>query len=227
MRCRRRAPDPDRRRRRGARRDPRRARRGRLEIATRRRPVGVKLLARVARLSRVQEIRRAIPFLAFPIVAFALAILISGCGSGAIATTSPSPSLQPPPPSPTPTPPTLVATITPTAEPTAKLDRIGRNRAKWSQAGIDTYRLTLQYGCFCEFGNGVPVNVRVVDGKVVEATVDGKPIPRRQRQGFPMTVDALFEERGGGEGGRGQVRVRVRQGPGLPDDDQRRPGPQR
>ena len=56
------------------------------------------------------------------------------------------------------------------------------------------YRLTLQYGCFCEFGNGVPVKVRVVDGKVVEATVDGKPIPRRQRQGFPMTVDALFEE---------------------------------
>ena len=153
----------------------------------------MKLLARVARLSRVQEIRRAIPFLAFPIVAFALAILISGCGSGAIATTSPSPSLQPPPPSPTPSP-TLVATITPTPEPTAKLDRIGRNRAKWSQAGIDTYRLTLQYGCFCEFGNGVPVNVRVVDGKVVEATVDGKPIPRRQRQGFPMTVDALFEE---------------------------------
>ena len=153
----------------------------------------MKLLARVARLSRVQEIRRAIPFLAFPIVAFALAILISGCGSGAIATTSPSPSLQPPPPSPTPSP-TLVATITPTPEPTAKLDRISRNRAKWSQAGIDTYRLTLQYGCFCEFGNGVPVNVRVVDGKVVEATVDGKPIPRRQRQGFPMTVDALFEE---------------------------------
>ena len=93
--------------------------------------------ARVARLSRVQEIRRAIPFLAFPIIAFALAILISGCGSGATATTSPSPSLQPPPPSPTPSP-TLVATITPTPDPTAKLDRISRNRAKWSQAGIDT-----------------------------------------------------------------------------------------
>ena len=141
------------------------------------------------------ELRRAIPFLAFPIVAFALAILISGCGSGATETNTPSPSLALALPS-----PTLVATITrspdPTAkpDPTEKLDRISRNRAKWSQAGIDTYRLTLQYGCFCEFGNGAPVNVRVVDGNVVEATVDGKPIPRRHRQGFPMTVEALFDE---------------------------------
>ena len=149
---------------------------------------------RVARLSGVLELRRAIPFLAFPIIAFALAVLISGCGSGATATISPSPSLALALPS-----PTLGATITPSPDPTAKpdpspkLDRISRNRAKWSQAGIDTYRLTLQYGCFCEFGNGAPVKVRVVDGKVVEATVDGKPIPRRQRQGFPMTVEALFD----------------------------------
>ena len=145
--------------------------------------------ARVARLSDVLEFRRAIPFLAFPIVAFALAFLISGCGSGTTATISPSPSMQPPPqPS-----PTLVAAITPSPDPTPKLDRIGRNRAKWAQAGVDTYRLTLRYGCFCNFGNGDPVRVRVVDGEVVEASVNGKPLKPRERRGFPMTVEALFD----------------------------------
>ena len=117
----------------------------------------MKPLGRVARLSGVLELRRAIPFLAFPIIAFALAVLISGCGSGATATISPSPSLALALPS-----PTLGATITPSPDPTAKpdpspkLDRISRNRAKWSQAGIDTYRLTLQYGCFCESAAALP-----------------------------------------------------------------------
>ena len=147
--------------------------------------------AQVARLSGVLELRRAIPFLAFPIVAFALAILISGCGSGVTAIASPSPSPQPSlqaQPS-----PTLVATITPSPDPTPKPDRIARNRAKWAEAGIDTYRITLSYGCFCNFGNGDPVTVRVVDGKVVEATVNGKPVKPRERRGFPMTVEALFD----------------------------------
>jgi hypothetical protein len=89
--------------------------------------------------------------------------------------------------------PTLVATVTPAPDPTTKLDRIGRNKAKWSQAGIDTYRMTLKYGCFCNFGNGDPVKVRVVDGEVVEATVNGKHLSPRERRGFPMTVEALFE----------------------------------
>ena len=130
--------------------------------------------ARVARLSGVLELRRAIPFLAFPIIAFALAVLISGCRSGATTTISPSSSLALALPS-----PTLGATITPSPDPTAKpdpspkLDRISRN-GEGVEAGIDTYRLTLQYGCFCEFGNGAPVKVRVVDGKVVEATATAR-----------------------------------------------------
>ncbi len=78
-------------------------------------------------------------------------------------------------------------------EPTEKLDRIGRNRAKWAEAGIESYRITLQYGCFCEFGDGRPVDVRVVDGEVVDVVADGKPVRKRQWQGFPMTVEALFD----------------------------------
>ena len=124
------------------------------------------------------ELRRAIPFLAIPVLAFALAGLVTGCGIGSS--------------------PTLVADrlaeLVPAVaahrrasrpsrrrpmrpKPTEKLDRIGRNRVRWEEAGIDSYRITLQYGCFCEFGDGRPVDVQVVDGKVVEVVADGKPDP--------------------------------------------------
>jgi hypothetical protein len=153
----------------------------------------VKPFARAARLSAVLELRRAIPFLAIPVLAFALAVLVSGCGIGSSPTLSPtatpssSPS-SPPPPSSSP-----VAEATDAPKPTENLDRIGRNRARWDAAGIDTYRLTLQYGCFCEFGDGRPVDVRVVEGEVVEAVADGKPLRKREYRGFPMTVEALFD----------------------------------
>jgi hypothetical protein len=139
----------------------------------------------------VLEFRRAIPFLAIPLLAFALAILVSGCGTG--STPTPTPTAAPtssPSPRPTPTP---VAEVTKTPGPTDKLDRIGRNRAKWAQAGIDTYRITLHYGCFCDFGDGRPVSVRVVDGEIAEAVVDGKPLRKRESRGYPMTVEALFD----------------------------------
>ena len=35
--------------------------------------------------------------------------------------------------------------------------------------------------------------MRVVDGEVVEAAVDGKPVRKREWRGFPMTVEALFD----------------------------------
>ena len=141
------------------------------------------------------ELRRAIPFLAIPVLAFALAILVSGCGIGSGPTTAPSstPMIAPSSTPPTPPSPTPVAEVTKTPKPTDKLDRIGHNRAKWAEAGIDTYRITLRYGCFCEFGDGRPVDVRVVDGEVVEVVADGKPIRKRLWQGFPMTVEDLFD----------------------------------
>ena len=89
--------------------------------------------------------RRAIPFLAIPVLAFALAILVSGCGIGSSPTAAPSstPTIAAEldtaaAPSPTP-----VAEVTKTPKPTDKLDRIGHNRAKRAEAGIDTYRITL------------------------------------------------------------------------------------
>jgi hypothetical protein len=152
-------------------------------------PARVKPFARVARLSPVLELRRAIPFLAIPVLAFALAILVSGCAIGSSPAAAPS-SPPPSPPAPSPTP---VAEATNAPKPTEKLDRIGRNRARWDEAGIDSYRIALQYGCFCEFGDGRPVDVRVVEGEVVDVVADGKPVRKRQWQGFPMTVEALFD----------------------------------
>ena len=118
---------------------------------------------------------------------------MSGCGIGSSTTLSPTAAPSSSPPSPARPSLTPVATATDAPKPTEKLDRIGRNRVRWEEAGIDSYRITLQYGCFCEFGDGRPVDVQVVDGKVVQAVADGKPIRKRERLGFPMTVEALFD----------------------------------
>ena len=112
-------------------------------------------------------------------------------------------------------------------EPTEKLDRIGRNRAKWAEAGIESYRITLQYGCFCEFGDGRPVDVRVVDGEVVEVVADGKPVRKRQWQGFPMTVEALFDYAEAAKADADEFDIEFDRVPRLPTHDQRRPDPQR
>jgi hypothetical protein len=143
----------------------------------------------------VLELRRAIPFLAIPMVAFALAVLVSGCGFGSpsTASTTAGPTVAPTASAPSAPNPTPVAAITESPKPAEGLDRIARHRATWEAAGIDTYRISLRFGCFCNFGDGRPLDVQVVDGKVVAAAVNGEPVHKRDWRGFPMTVDALFD----------------------------------
>ena len=145
---------------------------------------------RLTRLSAVLELRRAIPFLAFPLLAFVLAIVVSACGAAI-----PNPLATPVPPDalhPHPTMPMVEAASIAVPDPT-KLDEVARQRAIWTQAGIGTYRLTLRFGCECGLGGGKPVDVAVVDGAVTQASIDGQPISADQRTGYPMTIDELFD----------------------------------
>ena len=140
----------------------------------------------VARLRAVLELRRAIPFLAFPLIAFALAFLVSGCGTlpNPLATATPPDALHPNQP----------VAVVPTAIPDpTKLDEVSRQRAIWAQSGIHSYKLTLIFGCECLLGGGQPVEVTVVDGKVAEAFVGGQPLSDADRTGYPMSVDELFD----------------------------------
>ena len=136
------------------------------------------------------ELRRALPFLAFPVVAFALALAVSACDAALAPSPSPSPSaaaVVDPTPVPTATP-----TASPTPEPT-KRSRLNRARDRWAESGISNYRITLTYGCFCEFGDGREIKVRVEDGRFAEASSDGQPLTRRELRGFAFTVEQLFD----------------------------------
>ncbi len=134
------------------------------------------------------ELRRAIPFLAFPIVAFALAFLISGCGAipNPLVTPTPPDALHPKAPI------AVVPTAVPSPDPT-KLDEVARQRAIWAQQGIHSYRMTLLFGCECGLGGGQPVEVTVVDDAVTGTTVGGHALSDDQRTGYPMSVDELFD----------------------------------
>ncbi len=140
-----------------------------------------------ARLSAMLELRRAIPFLAFPLIAFVLAFLVSGCASlpNPLATPIPPDALHP-------NQAIVVAEPTAIPDPT-KLDEVSRQRAIWAQSGIHSYKLTLLFGCECLLGGGKPVEATVIDGKVVEAFVDGQPLSDAERTGYPMSVEALFD----------------------------------
>jgi hypothetical protein len=140
-------------------------------------------------MSAVLELRRAIPFLAFPLIAFVLAAIVAACGAAIpnpLASPTPPDALHPNPPA--------IAANEPTAVPDpTKLDEVARQRAIWSQAGIRTYRLTLLFGCECGLGGGKPVEVSVVDGRVAHATVNGQPLSDDERTGYPMSIDELFD----------------------------------
>jgi hypothetical protein len=142
-------------------------------------------------MSAVLELRRAIPFLAIPILAFVLAAIVVGCGTALpnpLASPTPPDALHPNPPAPA----VIVSEPTAVPDPT-KLDEVARQRAIWTQAGIGTYRLTLLFGCQCGLGGGQPVEVTVVDGQISAANVGGRPLSADERTGYPMTVDELFD----------------------------------
>ena len=86
---------------------------------------------RVARQRPVLELRRAIPFLAFPLIAFALAFVVSGCGTlpNPLATATPPDALHPNQ--------TIAIGPTPIPDPT-KLDEVSRQRAIWTAERAST-----------------------------------------------------------------------------------------
>ncbi|HEX5827319.1 MAG TPA: DUF6174 domain-containing protein, partial [Candidatus Limnocylindrales bacterium] len=65
-------------------------------------------------------------------------------------------------------------------------------RAAWEARGIDDYTWEVVFGCECLL-NGSTV-VRVADGVPVEAANNGAPIAIADIEGFPLTVEAVFDE---------------------------------
>jgi len=45
-----------------------------------------------------------------------------------------------------------------------------RNRDKWQQAGITSYRYSLRLACFCAFSEQMPLTIEVRDGEPVSMT---------------------------------------------------------
>lgn len=74
-----------------------------------------------------------------------------------------------------------------------------RNREKWQQAGIDSYRFSLFVGCFCPFSEKMPLSIEVRNGQVTSMTgSDGTPVPESDPN-FEFftryaTIDRLFSE---------------------------------
>jgi hypothetical protein len=64
-------------------------------------------------------------------------------------------------------------------------------RTDWQAEGIDDYAWTVAFGCECLL-NG-PTTVRVVDGAAVEAVNNGQPVDIASIEGFPLTIDAVFD----------------------------------
>jgi hypothetical protein len=89
---------------------------------------------------------------------------------------------------------------------TAQSD-LARNREKWRQAGLSHYRYTLFIGCFCPFGDKLPLTVEVRDGDAVAMTYsDGTQIepgdPSNEFFSRYATIDRIFAELEADLGGR-------------------------
>jgi hypothetical protein len=123
-------------------------------------------------------IRRTAPFLAL-----ALTLSIAGC------------ALYDPPPA-----ATAPAQVRPPGP--VGLEDLAAQRAIWSAKGIDDYTWDVSFGCECLL-NG-PTTVTVVGGTPTLALSNGQPVDLATIEGFPLTIEALYDEaaRTLGEGGR-------------------------
>jgi hypothetical protein len=67
--------------------------------------------------------------------------------------------------------------------------------AKWQRSKPEHYAYTLQRSCFCAPDALKPIEIRVFQGKVQQATVlpDGTPLPA-DRQYSALTIDDLFKK---------------------------------
>lgn len=65
--------------------------------------------------------------------------------------------------------------------------------AKWKQTRHTHYSYTLQRSCFCPPDAIKPMNIRVFQGKVQSATVDGIPLSA-DRMDSTLTIEQLFQK---------------------------------
>jgi hypothetical protein len=112
------------------------------------------------------EVRRALPFLLLPLVLF-----LVGCSL------TPWGLLSSPPAQPAPT----------------SDGQLAEGRARWQAAGIRSYHWRVAFGCECLLSGG-PVQVTVVDGLVTDVAGPRGPVQLEDVAGFPLTVDAVFEQ---------------------------------
>lgn len=74
-----------------------------------------------------------------------------------------------------------------------------QNLAKWQGADISHYRFQLFIGCFCPFGEDMPLTIEVKDGEVVSMNrFDGSPVestdPSFEVYNAYSTIDRIFVE---------------------------------
>jgi hypothetical protein len=69
---------------------------------------------------------------------------------------------------------------------------LAAQRALWDAQGIDDYTWDVAFGCECLL-NG-PTTVAVVDGEPTSARNNGKPVDLASIEGFPLTIDGVFDE---------------------------------
>jgi hypothetical protein len=69
---------------------------------------------------------------------------------------------------------------------------LAAQRAVWTAQGIDDYTWDVAFGCECLL-NG-PTTVIVVDGAPTMARNNGQPVDLASIDGFPLTIDAVFDE---------------------------------
>ena len=77
--------------------------------------------------------------------------------------------------------------------PADRRSELERQRAKWVQRHVTSYRLTYRRDCFCGSEFTTPTNIEVRAGDIATATYSDRnePIPTYVRAGLP-TVDELF-----------------------------------
>jgi hypothetical protein len=77
--------------------------------------------------------------------------------------------------------------------PTERRSELERQRAKWAQRNVTSYRLTYRRDCLCgtEFTTPTDIEVRAGDIATASYTNRDEPIPGYVQAGLP-TVEALF-----------------------------------
>lgn len=78
-------------------------------------------------------------------------------------------------------------------------NEFSRNRDKWQQAGITSYRYTLLMSCFCVFMEKMPLTIEVRNGETVSITyTDGTPVasddPNFEHFARYATIDLIFAD---------------------------------